>query len=159
MCRAKQRRLRHWYWCLSTPRTQKERTRGPAVLAPDVGCHTPCHDANVSAGSIRFTQCLTRGIISCRIWSHHSSPSPFPAGWHTEQPRRLIAPSNTGSATGVGVCRRHGLKKNGPRTRGPAVRAPAVFGCRHHTPWVFPCYRLSSKWHNALACCAVASTR
>ena len=65
--RAKQHRLRHWCWCLSTPRTQKERTRGPAVLAPDVGCHTPCHDANVSAGSIRFTQCLTRGnLCPCR---------------------------------------------------------------------------------------------
>ena len=57
-----QRRLRHWCWCLSTPRTQKERARGPAVLAPDVGCHTRCPDANVPAGSIRFTQCLTRGI-------------------------------------------------------------------------------------------------
>ena len=36
-----QRKLRHWYWCLSTPRTQKERTRGPAVLAPELAVTYP----------------------------------------------------------------------------------------------------------------------
>ena len=81
-------------WCLSTPRTQKNGHVDQLCWHQTLQTYQQTHPATMQtyqqdpSGSRTVPD--TRHYFMSNL-NYHSSPSPFPAGWHTEQPRRLIA--------------------------------------------------------------------